>query len=460
MDWLREPRPDPLPLHDPAFEATVESRLGTIARRGLIRLELDAMRALLQRLGSPQRLFRSIHVAGTNGKGSTAAMVESALRTAGYRTGLYTSPHLESYRERIQLEGAPIAPDRLLKLLDSHVLPAAQQLELVPTEFDLLTATAFLAFAEAGLDIAIIEVGLGGRLDSTNVLADPLATVITSIGLDHTDRLGTTIAEIAGEKAGIIKAGRPVVTAATGEALQVIEVQAGSLGAPLTAVKAATSLGNSPVGQRLQFTPDTPSPLAGEYEIPLLGRHQLQNAALALQTLETIAPWAPVSREAAVAGLAGVHWPGRMERLSIGGVDWVLDGAHNPAGCDVFKEGLRQHFGDRKLGLVLGMVADKDWQAMAGSLSGLAEQTWLTAVPNPRGLDPELVSAVMADSRPQVIQRFEDALSAAREWAAAQGPEALIVIAGSLYLIGACRTALHAAAGPMVGPQAARATSN
>jgi dihydrofolate synthase/folylpolyglutamate synthase len=458
MDW--RPEPDPPPLHDPAFEATVEARLGTVARRGLIRLELDAMRALLTRLGSPQRLFRSIHVAGTNGKGSTAAMLESALRTAGFRTGLYTSPHLESYRERICLHGDPIAPEQLLRLLDNHVLPAARQLELVPTEFDLLTATAFLAFAEAELDVAIIEVGLGGRLDSTNVLADPLATVITSIGLDHTDRLGGTLAAIAAEKAGIIKPGRPVVTSATGEALEVIRARATDLDAPLTAVEAATGLGPSPLGQRLHFTPVTASPLAGDYEIPLLGPHQLQNAALALQTLETIAPWAPVSRDAVRQGLADVRWPGRLERVYVGGCDWLLDGAHNPAGCEMLKAGLQTHFAGRKLGLVLGMVADKDWQAMARSLDGIAEQTWVTAVPNPRGLDPELVSHVMAESRPQVIQRFADALSAARTWAAAQGPEALIVMAGSLYLIGACRTVLHAVAGPVGGPSVARATLN
>src|SRR4051812_13462191 len=160
-------------LHDPAFEATVEARLGTIAQRGLIRLELDAMRALLRQLGQPERLFRTVHVAGTNGKGSTAAMVESALRAAGFHTGLYTSPPLESYRERIRLDGVPIEPKALLALLDSRVLPAAKRLELVPTEFDLLTAAAMLAFAEAEIDVAIIEVGLGGRLDSTNVLEAP-----------------------------------------------------------------------------------------------------------------------------------------------------------------------------------------------------------------------------------------------------------------------------------------------
>jgi dihydrofolate synthase/folylpolyglutamate synthase len=457
MDWRSEP--DRPPLHDPAFEAKVEARLGTIARRGLIRLELDAMRALLVRLGQPQRLFRSIHVAGTNGKGSTAAMIESALRSAGFRTGLYTSPHLESYRERLRIAGEPIAPAELLRLLDNHVLPAARHLELVPTEFDLLTATAFLAFAEAEVDIAIVEVGLGGRLDSTNVLDDPLASVITSIGLDHTDRLGTTIAEIAAEKAGIIKAGRPVVTSADGEALAVIQQQATVLQAPLTAVSPATGLGPGPRGQRLRFTPASASPLAGDYEIPLLGAHQLQNAALALQTLETIAPWAPVSREHAEDGLAQVQWPGRLEILMGGGVTWLLDGAHNPAGCEMLQNALATHFADRPRGLVLGMVADKDWQTMARSLAGIADRVWLTAVPNPRGLDPELVSAVMAEDRPQVVQRFAEALSAARDWAVSQGPEALIVIAGSLYLIGACRSAIHAGDGPLGGPAVARTTS-
>jgi dihydrofolate synthase/folylpolyglutamate synthase len=457
MDWRQEP--DQPPLHDPAFEALVEARLGTIARKGLIRLELDAMRALLTRLGSPQRLFRSVHVAGTNGKGSTAAMVESALRAAGFRTGLYTSPHLESYRERIQLDGAPITPAWLLTMLDTRVLPAARQLELVPTEFDLLTATAFLTFAEAEVDIAVIEVGLGGRLDSTNVLDDPLAGVITSIGLDHTDRLGETIAAIAAEKAGIIKAGRPVVTSATGEALAVIQATAAGLGAPVTAVVPATGLGATPTGQALRFEPATATPLAGDYTIPLLGRHQLQNAALALQTLETLAPWAPVSREAAAEGLATVRWPGRMETIVAGGVTWLLDGAHNPAGCETLRATLGESFGNRPLGLILGMVADKDWQAMALSLAGLADQMWLTAVPNPRGLDPELVSAVMANEAPQVLQPFADALSAARDWALRQGPEALVVIAGSLYLIGACRTALHATAGPVAGPSVTRSAS-
>ena len=440
-------------LHDPAFEATVEARLGTIAQRGLIRLELEAMRALLAQLGQPERLYRTVHVAGTNGKGSTAAMVESALRTAGFRTGLYTSPHLESYRERIRLEGEPIGAADLLRVLDSRVLPAARRLQLVPTEFDLLTAAALLAFAEAEVDIAIIEVGLGGRLDSTNVLEEPLATVISSIGLDHMDRLGTDIAAIAGEKAGIIKPGRPVVTSATGDALAVIRARSAAQGAPLTIVEPAESLGVSGWGQRLRFAPGTPSPLAGDYGIPLLGEHQLSNAALALQTLEAIAPWAPVSRQAAQAGLAATSWPGRLERIHASEVDWLLDGAHNPAGCEALARTVKGQFGDRRIGLILGMVADKDWTAMATGLSGLAEQVWLTRVPNPRSLDPALVSTVIVGGSVEVLQPFAEALTAAQAWAVRHGPEALIVIAGSLYLIGACRTQLLGPVAPVRGSQ-------
>lgn len=434
---------------DPGFEATIEARLGTIAQRGLIRLELDAMRALLIRLGSPQQLFRTVHVAGTNGKGSTAALIESCLRAAGFRTGLYTSPHLQSYRERIRLDGEPVAAQQLLDVLNQTVLPAARELALVPTEFDLLTAAAFRLFAEAEIDIAIVEVGLGGRLDSTNVLEAPLVSVISSIALDHTDRLGTTVAAIAAEKAGIVKPGRPVVTAAIGDAREVIRQVALEHDAPLTVAEPCQLVAAGPEGQRVEYAPEGGSVLAGEYQMPLFGAHQRLNLALALRALDAIAAIAPVSRAEALYGVSTAQWPGRLELLHAGGRTWLLDGAHNPDGCAALKAALAEHFPGRPLGLVLGMVADKDWSTMAGGFADLAERTWLTNVPNPRGVDPELVSNVLVGPSVQVVQPFASALDAAAVWAAQRGPEAMTVIAGSLFLVGACRTELQQL--PMTG---------
>lgn len=366
--------------------------------------------------GNPQHRLRFIHVAGTNGKGSTCAMLESIYRSAGLRVGLFTSPHLVSFRERIQVNRRLIGETEVVRLvgelrpLFGH-FPDGHR----PTFFEAVTVMALKYFAEQHCDLVIWETGLGGRLDATNVVK-PLASVITNIQFDHMQWLGNTLGKIAFEKAGIIKPGIPVVTATDEpEALAVIERMAQEKNAPLTQIR------NSEFG-------------IWNSESGLLGEHQKTNAALALAAVGILQGQIPVSDEQVRTGLANVNWPGRLQLVKRGaGRNILLDGAHNPAGAKTLGETLKKHFPAERRTLILGVFQDKDWQHICETLAPLAARIFTVPVASERSANPDELAAACrianASAEIAVCPSLRDALEAGAE-------ENLIVITGSLYLVG------------------------
>jgi dihydrofolate synthase/folylpolyglutamate synthase len=414
-----------------------------LAERGRygIRLGLGRTRALLRELGEPQASLRGALVAGTNGKGSVLALASSAARAAGLRVGTTPKPHLVTYRERLQVDGRPISPDEFARLV-SEVLPVADRVARrhgQPTEFELLTAVVFRWFADQRLDLALVEVGLGGRLDATHAWDGGVA-VITNVDLDHTDRLGPTIAAIAREKAAIIERGDVAVSGATGEALALISRRARRLGVPLTVVEAPPVRSVGRDGLTLDL------PRLGRSRIGLRGRHQAANAAVADALLDALeaAGIARVPAAARRAGYAAARWPGRLDLVTSGGHDLVIDGAHNPAGAAalaVALDDLRPHLRDaeRRWTLVLAAMSDKDVAGILGALAGSAAlreaRVVATAVDATRALPPEALAAAgraaVPGARPTAVVGAQAALERAlRE---TDGP---LVVAGSLYLAG------------------------
>ncbi len=439
---------------DPPPVLTYDGALAALTDRGRfgIRLGLARTRALLRALGDPQLGLRGALVAGTNGKGSVLALAGSALRAAGLRVGETPKPHLVTYRERIMVDGRPIGPDDLARHV-AAVLPAADEVAARhgdPTEFELLTAVVFRHFAESSLDVALVEVGLGGRLDATHAWDGGVA-VVTNVDLDHMEQLGPTVAAIAREKAAIIERGDIAVTGTTGEALSIVSRRARRLAVPLTVVEPAPLLGWDRDGIEVDL------PRLGATRIGLRGRHQAGNAAVAhalLDALEVagIARVADVDRR---RGYASVHWPGRLELLDVGGLEVLLDGAHNPAGAGalaVALDDLRPHLAPGPLTLVMASMADKDIDgvidALARSHALQGARVIATAVDAPRAL----VAADLADrwrSRAgsvvgaiEAIDGVDAALDRALDGAAGSSSSARrgpIVVAGSLYLVGAAR---------------------
>ena len=438
-------------------DLTYEEALRALQDRGRfgIRLGLGRTRALLRELGDPQLTFRGALVAGTNGKGSVLALAGSALQAAGYRVAQTPKPHLVSYRERLQVGGRLVDPMTFARLA-GEVLDAAARIggrSGPPTEFEVLTAIAFRWFAEMGVDLALVEVGLGGRLDATHAWDGGVAA-ITNVDLDHTDRLGTTVTAIAREKAAIIERGDLAVTGATGDALGVIRRRAHRLGVPLTEVVAPPLIG----WDRDGIVVDLPS--LGETRIGLRGRHQAANAAVASALLDAIeaAGIAAVSAETRRRGFAEARWPGRLELIetSAGTADGsireiLLDGAHNPAGAAVLARALDDlrptlRGGDEAdpapITLVLGTMADKDvpgvLAALAASPVARAARVICTEVELPRALQAARLArgwaAIVPGSKPESVTPVGAALE--RALAEAPGP---IVVAGSLYLVGAVR---------------------
>ena len=384
---------------------------------------------LAELAGNPQDQLRFIHVAGTNGKGSTCAMLESVYRAAGLRVGLFTSPHLVAFGERIQ-GNRRIIPEPEVARLVAEMQPLLRQFEPDehPTFFEVVTVMALRYFAAQKCDLVIWETGLGGRLAATNIVT-PLASVITNIQFDHQVWLGETLASIAAEKAGIIKPGVPVVTAADApEALQVIGDTARRQNAPLTVV-APSEMQHPPLDS---------------VRLPLLGQHQKMNAAVALSTIQTLAAQIPVPDEAIRAGLSRIHWPGRLQLVAMpSGQQILLDGAHNIGGAETLVAALKEYFPAAKPALVLGILRDKDWPAMCELLAPLAARILLVPVPSERSATPEELAAVCRRANPQapVLQlgSLGDTLLQLRE-------ERFVVIAGSLYLIGEAMELLHLSA--------------
>jgi dihydrofolate synthase / folylpolyglutamate synthase len=405
-----------------------------------IKLGLETMTALTARLGMPQNRYRTLHIAGTNGKGSTAAMAAAMLQAAGYRVGLYTSPHLVDFRERIRVNGEMIPESRVAQLTDQ--LQALHQPELSPTFFEYTTAMAFQHFADTAVDVAVLEVGLGGRFDATNVVT-PMACAITTIALDHQAYLGSTLSSIAFEKAGIIKPGVPVVLGRLDDdARRTIEQVARERQAPVFRIgEHFHTEGEEP----RQFSYRGVGMHYDGLTCVLAGHHQLDNAACALALLEAAAPQGIViTSEAVRTGLQAVSWVGRLEvvdrRPTI-----LLDGAHNPAAATAladFLTGADRLHRSRPVILVLGMMRDKDHRGFVEPLRGLVDEVVLTQADLPRSATARELQSSLGDllSHPHVVPSLSDAMALARQLAT---PDGLVCVTGSLMLVGECKAWLH-----------------
>lgn len=394
-------------------------------------LGLDTMRELLRRMGNPQDRLRFIHIAGTNGKGSVAAMCHSVLTAAGYKTGLYTSPHLVSFCERFQISGQLISEADVVRLVEQikpH-LAAVGAVETLhpPTFFETVTAMALQYFAEQGVEIVVWETGLGGRLDATNVVT-PLVSVITNIAFDHMQYLGNTLAQIAHEKCGIIKPGVPVVTAAEGEALAVIQRTCDELGSPL--IEAANLIRGS--GESSHPLQAVALARFGTVEIPLLGQHQQLNCATAVAALE--ASGLQISAAVTRDGLRNTNWPGRFQIVAEHPTV-VLDGAHNAEGARRLAVTVREYFGGQNLTLILGVLRDKNYDEMCRLLAPLASLIVCVPVNSDRTSDPVELAALCRAANPQTVVETSGNVRDAFAMAKANNPE-VIVIAGSLFLVG------------------------
>ncbi len=411
------------------------ARLESLGLRGM-KLGLAAIDAVCERLGRPERKVESVLVAGTNGKGSAAATLAAIAGEAGLATGLYTSPHLINVTERIRLGSDDIAPEELDEVLGEVFAAAGQAPEVPVTYFEAMTAAAFLVFARRSLDLAVLEVGLGGRLDATNV-APASVSVVTSISLDHIEDLGGTVASIAAEKAGIFRAGKPALVESPLEAVrEAFRNSARSVGARLHEMEEETRL--SGVEATLEATRFRLATPVRKYalETPLLGAHQARNAATAVRAAELLRP--DLSANTIARGVASVCWPGRLERFRVRGATVLLDGCHNADGALA----LRRFFSEVRVApdLVFGAMADKDVEAMAAALGPAVTRIRLVPAASDRAASPEELARRFADARPDAAPA--KSLEAAMEELLVRPTAETIIIAGSLYLVGEARAAL------------------
>lgn len=392
------------------------------------KLGLDRIRAVLAALGDPHRGMRFVHIAGTNGKGSTAAMIDAALRASGQRTGLFTSPHLVEPTERIRIGGSPVTATQFAGAFErvhgtSEELLAAGRIDLHPTYFETVTAMAFVLFREFAVDRVVLEVGLGGRLDATNIVAPELC-VITPVDFDHEQYLGHTIEAIAGEKAGILKAGVPAVFARQRpEADRVLAETAARLGCAVhrSADARVTDIRIHAHGSRFVMN-------GRELVCPLAGEHQVENAVTASVALEQlgVAPW----------GIAHAVWPGRIERVAEH-PDIVLDGAHNPAGARALARYIERFYSGRRIWMVYGSMRDKAVEEIAGILFPLASEIVLTAPHFARALRPDAIRELWPAAR--TAPDLATAVSIVRAEAL---PSGAVFITGSLFVVGEARSLL------------------
>ena len=417
-----------------------------------VRLGLETTRGLLAALGNPERKFPAVLVAGTNGKGSTAALLASMAGAAGYRVGLYTSPHLEHVEERIRVDGRAIAGERLGELLERVVATSERELGSPPTYFEALTAVAFLHLAGEAVDLAVLEVGMGGRLDATNA-AEPILSLITPIGLDHREHLGATVSEIAREKAGIVRPGRPALVWPGGaEAEAALVAAARAKGAELVLAQEDIEVEVAPAElsapQRVSLATRRER---YELQLGLPGAHQVNNLALAVLAAERLGGlgFARLGGRAIEAGAARCRWPGRLETVDLPANRRVLlDAAHNPGGVEAlaaFLAGLGEPYD-----LLFGTFADKQAAAMLPPLARGARRVVLTAPPGSRGRPPAELERLLPPSLPRLV---EPDPGRALERALA-GP-GLLIATGSLYLVGDLRRRLRQGYGippPAVDP--------
>ena len=411
-----------------------------------IQLGLRRMERLAQLLGNPERRYRIVHVTGTNGKGSVSAMMAAALSRCGIATGLYTSPHLVSYTERMGINGRAISEADFAHTL-TRVRRAVETMtaagEESPTQFEVLTAQAFLWFAEEKTEYAVVEVGLGGLLDSTNIIFPDL-TIITNVTLEHADRCGGTLEGVARHKAGIIKEGVPVVTAARGMPLNIIRQTAAQKHAPLyVAGEDFTSrfAGIAEGKQRISFAwgkagYDSTVP----YEVSLLGDHQRENAAVAIQAFRVLQAQDGRFTEAALReALRETVWPGRFEAMDIGRVRIRIDGAHNPAGIAALRTALDDYFPEDRRVFLLGILRDKDIDTMLRTLLRLEDRVMLTRPDSERAADPRELATKATAQEVRVKANPEKALAEALTMVS---DDSLLVVTGSLYLVGRIRALL------------------
>ncbi len=392
---------------------------------------------LLEKMGNPQNDLKFVHIAGTNGKGSTAAMTASILRKAGCCTGLYTSPYIYTFHERMQVDGQNISDDELVAITE-FVKPLADSMAQSPTEFELVTCIAFEFFKRRGCDIVVLEVGMGGELDSTNVIPTPEVAVITNIGLDHTDYLGSTLEEIALTKAGIFKAGGDaVVYRGTPGVEAVFEAVCAERNVKL---KKADFASIKPISHGL----DGQVFDCGGYEnlqIPLLGEHQMKNAAVVLAIIETLTQKGfPISRQNIYDGLRAVSWPGRFDIVSRQPL-FIIDGGHNPQCIEALVKNIGDYLAGKRVVALTGVLADKDYGDMYRPVMPLVEQFVCVTPPNPRRLLAQELAQHLtrAGAKATACEEIADGVKMAVELA---GEDGAVLCFGSLYTIGDIKAAL------------------
>jgi dihydrofolate synthase/folylpolyglutamate synthase len=397
-----------------------------------VHLGLERIKQLLEKLDHPHQKVPIIHIAGTNGKGSVCAYLSSVLTEAGYRVGRYTSPHLIDWTERICINQKPISPTELQQCLE-RVVAATENNTETPTQFEIITAAAWLYFAEQKTEIAVIETGLGGRLDATNVCETPLASVITSISLEHWQILGPTVADIAGEKAGILKAKCPAVIGELPESARiVVEKRIQELDCPATWVKPAIDLGQGFAEYQLNQ-----NAVKIKYQLPLLGKIQLMNSAIAIATLQNLQQqgW-QISQTAIENGIAKTQWPGRLQQTTWKNRNILIDGAHNPAAAIALREYV-DRLNDRPspINWVIGILATKDCDDILKALLKKGDRLYLVPVPDQNSSSPAELAALAQIICPELTlcQAFSDLTTALD---AAVTGDNLTILCGSLYLVG------------------------
>ena len=393
---------------------------------------------LLGLLGNPQKKLKFVHIAGTNGKGSTAAMLASVLQSAGYRTGLYTSPHLLRFHERMRVNGEEIDDNSLISLTNT-VRSAAESMSELPTGFEIMTAIAFLYFVHEQCDIVSLEVGLGGRMDSTNVIPAPEVCVVANIGLEHTAILGDTVEKIAAEKCGIIKHGAHAVLFGQSEGVENVareKCAQEDVALTITAQEKLERISSSLDGQEFKYRG------RGPYHLRLLGEYQLLNALTVIDVCNALRSrgWDKLTDEAIDEGLSHAQWPGRLELLRRG-PDFIVDGAHNPQCVDALMDSLAALYGDKKLIFLTGVLRDKDWQQMLRRALPLAKAFVVITPPSARALDENELAAWLNAQGVQAVPA-KDTDDGVRRVLALAGEDDAICSWGSLYFTGEVRRVL------------------
>ena len=406
------------------------------------KLGLVRITRLLELLDEPQHRYKTIHITGTNGKGSTSVMLAGIFTHSEIRTGLYISPHLVSYTERMQIDGQPISEADFadcIGVVKTFVDQMITEGEESPTQFEVLTAMAFFFFAIKHVEYAVIEVGLGGLLDSTNVIV-PEAAVVTNVTFEHADRCGGTLEGIARHKAGIIKDGIPVVTAAQGTALMILQAAAHEKNADIFVAGedfASSFISFDGSMQHLEFTSELLGVAKQEYALQMLGEHQIENSALAIMTAHVIHNMdARITMESIAKGLELAVWPGRFEKINLDGQDIIIDGAHNPAGMKVLHRNLDIYFPARGRVILLGILKDKDIDTMLEELLRPNDTVVITVPKSDRASDPDVIAHKIKTQHIEVHKDPREALERSLELA---NKERILCAAGSLYLIGGLR---------------------